>query len=389
MNKFLFLLFLSFPFFSEEKVNQNVLFELESMIMDDPATQALIISHNNEIILEEYAEGYDKDSLGTTWSIAKTFYGSLIGVAINSNLDVSLEMPLKNFISQFENDSRGDITLEELLAMKSGFKITEHENQEMFFSLDNLDFALNVKIDKPSGEIFEYNNVNTMLLNPVIEHIFKKEPHDVLIEEIFVPLDIKKYGLWEDSAGNDMTYYGIDLTARDLLKFGQLIDNNGVWNGKQIIDSEYLHRSISPLSKGKGEWFGLHWSIRKMSENKTLVGLEVTDGEMLYIIPEENIVVVRLTKYIHNPNKGYQINFGPLSYILWLPYSWVRAISEYLAPAPTGPDEEFVDDPNLNIPNTQAKGISMYHCPFTSPDECPGVSRIQDLIFGLSEPSPN
>ena len=185
----------------------------------------------------------------------------------------------------------------------------------------------------------------------MIEHIFKKEPHDVLIEEIFVPLDIKKYGLWEDSAGNDMTYYGIDLTARDLLKFGQLIDNNGVWNGKQIIDSEYLHRSISPLSKGKGEWFGLHWSIRKMSENKTLVGLEVTDGEMLYIIPEENIVVVRLTKYIHNPNKGYQINFGPLSYILWLPYSWVRAITEYLAPAPTGPDEEFVDDPNLNIPN--------------------------------------
>ena len=139
MNKFLFLLFLSFPFFSEEKVNQNVLFELESMIMDDPATQALIISHNNEIILEEYAEGYDKDSLGTTWSIAKTFYGSLIGVAINSNLDVSLEMPLKNFISQFENDSRGDITLEELLAMKSVFKITEHENQEMFFSLDKVE----------------------------------------------------------------------------------------------------------------------------------------------------------------------------------------------------------------------------------------------------------
>ena len=49
----------------------------------------------------------------------------------------------------------------------------------------------------------------------------------------------------------------------------------------------------------------------------------------------------------------------------------------------------FVDDPNINIPNTQAKGISIYHCPFTTPNNCPGVSKVQDLIFGLSEPNPN
>ena len=48
-----------------------------------------------------------------------------------------------------------------------------------------------------------------------------------------------------------MTYYGIDITPRDLMKFGQLIDNGGVWDGKQIIRSEFLAESINLFQKAK------------------------------------------------------------------------------------------------------------------------------------------
>ena len=368
-----------------DEINTEVFNQLKDYILDDPATQGVLISKNNQIIFEEYADGYDQNDLGTTWSLAKTFYAALIGVAIEQGYDVSLEDPIKKFIPEFSSDDRGDVSLRNLLAMKSGFEITQYENQEMFFSLNNLEFALNVKKVASAGEKYEYNNVNTMLLNPIIKSIFKRGAHEVLANEIFTPLGITYYGLWQDTEGNDMTYYGIDITPRDLMKFGQLIDNGGAWDGKQIIDQSFLAESIKPLSEGKGEWFGLHWSVRKFDQNKSLVGLEVTDGEMLYIIPEENLVFVRLTKYIHDSSKGYKVNFGPLAYLLWMPYSWVRAIIEFLAPAPSDGNEEFVDDPNLNIPNTQAKGISIYHCPFTSPDECEGVTKIQNLIFGLSE----
>ena len=372
-----------------DEINTEVFDQLKDYILDDPATQGVLISKNNQIIFEEYADGYDQNDLGTTWSLAKTFYAALIGVAIEQGYDVSLEDPIKKFIPEFSSDDRGDVSLRNLLAMKSGFEITQYENQEMFFSLNNLEFALNVKKVASAGEKYEYNNVNTMLLNPIIKSIFKRGAHEVLANEIFTPLGITYYGLWQDTEGNDMTYYGIDITPRDLMKFGQLIDNGGAWDGKQIIDQSFLAESIKPLSEGKGEWFGLHWSVRKFDQNKSLVGLEVTDGEMLYIIPEENLVFVRLTKYIHDSSKGYKVNFGPLAYLLWMPYSWVRAITEFLAPTPSDENEEFVDDPNLNIPNTQAKGISIYHCPFTSPDECEGVTKIQNLIFGLSESSAN
>ena len=59
-----------------------------------------------------------------------------------------------------------------------------------------------------------------------------KGAHEVLVNEIFIPLGISHYGLWQDTEGNDMTYYGIDITPRDLMKFGQLIDNRGIWSGK-------------------------------------------------------------------------------------------------------------------------------------------------------------
>ena len=128
---------------------------------------------------------------------------------------------------------------------------------------------MNVQPKEAQGSNYEYNNVNTMLLSPVIESIFSSEAHDVLINEIFKPLGIEKYGLWSDVAGNDMTYYGVDLTPKDFLKFTNMIANGGIYNGNQIVNKAFLAESTKPLSEGVGEWFGLHWSIRKFNGVKT------------------------------------------------------------------------------------------------------------------------
>ena len=71
--------------------------------------------------------------------------------------------------------------------------------------------------------------------------------------------------------------------------------NKGKQNGVQIIDEKFMFDSIQPISRGTGEWFGLHWSVRKFNESKTLVGLEVTDGQTMFLIPEERLAMVRFT----------------------------------------------------------------------------------------------
>ncbi len=386
MLRFLLILLLSSNILSAEKVNETVLNQLSNMIMSDPATQALIVSHKGNIILEQYGNGYSKTDFVTSQSIAKAFYAVLFGVAIEKGLLDDLDQPISDYLPEWKNDKRGEITIRNLLEMKSGLYRSESWNEEMFLSRNNLDFALSVELAKEPGEIFEYNNVNTALLGPVIEKIYNASPHEVLKKEILNPLEITEYGLWKDHALNDITFHGIDLAPLDFIKFGQLYAQKGSWEGKQLVNKAFMEQSMQPISEGPGELYGMHTSIRKMSENKRLLVKEGFNGQYLFVIPEENLVAVKFTKYLHNRENGYVISLGPMDYLLWLPFSWLKAIGE--AFAGDGESDPEQNDGSINMPATMSVK-DKFNCPNTTTDKCPPVQRMQDLVFGLTDLSPN
>ena len=386
MLRFLLILLLSFNILSTEKVNESVLNQLSNMIMSDPATQALIVSRNGNIILEQYGNGYSKTDFVTSQSIAKAFYAVLFGVAIEKGLLDDLDQPISDYLPEWKNDKRGEITIRNLLEMKSGLYRSESWNEEMFLSRNNLDFALSVELVKEPGEIFEYNNVNTALLGPVIEKIYNASPHEVLKKEILNPLEITEYGLWKDHALNDITFHGIDLAPLDFIKFGQLYAQKGSWEGKQLVNKAFMEQSMQPISEGPGELYGMHTSIRKMSENKRLLVKEGFNGQYLFVIPEENLVAVKFTKYLHNRENGYVISLGPMDYLLWLPFSWLKAIGE--AFAGDGESDPEQNDGSINMPATMSVK-DKFNCPNTTTDKCPPVQRMQDLVFGLTDLSPS
>ena len=386
MLRFLLILLLSSNILSAEKVNETVLNQLSNMIMSDPATQALIVSHKGNIILEQYGNGYSKTDFVTSQSIAKAFYAVLFGVAIEKGLLDDLDQPISDYLPEWKNDKRGEITIRNLLEMKSGLYRSESWNEEMFLSRNNLDFALSVELVKEPGEIFEYNNVNTALLGPVIEKIYNASPHEVLKKEILNPLEITEYGLWKDHALNDITFHGIDLAPLDFIKFGQLYAQKGSWEGKQLVNKAFMEQSMQPISEGPGELYGMHTSIRKMSENKRLLVKEGFNGQYLFVIPEENLVAVKFTKYLHNRENGYVISLGPMDYLLWLPFSWLKAIGE--AFAGDGESDPEQNDGSINMPATMSVK-DKFNCPNTTTDKCPPVQRMQDLVFGLTDLSPS
>ncbi len=386
MLRFLLILLLSSNILSAEKVNETVLNQLSNMIMSDPATQALIVSHKGNIILEQYGNGYSKTDFVTSQSIAKAFYAVLFGVAIEKGLLDDLDQPISDYLPEWKNDKRGEITIRNLLEMKSGLYRSESWNEEMFLSRNNLDFALSVELAKEPGEIFEYNNVNTALLGPVIEKIYNASPHEVLKKEILNPLEITEYGLWKDHSLNDITFHGIDLAPLDFIKFGQLYAQKGSWEGKQLVNKAFMEQSMQPISEGPGELYGMHTSIRKMSENKRLLVKEGFNGQYLFVIPEENLVAVKFTKYLHNRENGYVISLGPMDYLLWLPFSWLKAIGEAFAGDGESDPEE--SDGSINMPATMSVK-DKFNCPNTTTDKCPPVQRMQDLVFGLTDLSPN
>ena len=383
MVRFLLLSLFSLSLSASQSINKDVIAELNDMIMGDSATQALIVSHNGKILLEEYGEGYNKTDFVTSQSIAKAFYAVLFGVAIEKGLLNELDEPIKNYLPVWKDDERGEITIRNLLEMKSGLYRSESWNEEMFLSSNNLDFALNVELVSKPGELFEYNNVNTALLGPVIEQIFNASPHEVLKKEILEPLEITDYGLWKDHALNDVTFHGIDMAPIDFIKFGQLYAQNGMWDGQQIINKQFLEESIQPISEGPGEFYGMHTSIRKITETKRLLVKEGFNGQYLFVIPEHDLVVVKFTKYLHNRDNGYVISLGPMDYLLWLPFSWLKAIGEAFAGDGEASTEE-TGDGGINMPATMSVK-DKFNCPNTTTDKCPPVQKMQDLVFGLVE----
>ena len=383
MVRFLLLSLFSLSISASQSINKDVIAELNDMIMGDSATQALIVSHNGKILLEEYGEGYNKTDFVTSQSIAKAFYAVLFGVAIEKGLLNELDEPIKNYLPVWKDDERGEITIRNLLEMKSGLYRSESWNEEMFLSSNNLDFALNVELVSKPGELFEYNNVNTALLGPVIEQIFNASPHEVLKKEILEPLEITDYGLWKDHALNDVTFHGIDMAPMDFIKFGQLYAQNGMWDGQQIINKQFLEESIQPISEGPGEFYGMHTSIRKITETKRLLVKEGFNGQYLFVIPEHDLVVVKFTKYLRNRDNGYVISLGPMDYLLWLPFSWLKAIGEAFAGDGEASTEE-TGDGGINMPATMSVK-DKFNCPNTTTDKCPPVQKMQDLVFGLIE----
>ena len=91
---------------SEENVNETRLQTLEDIAFKDPATQALVVIKNGKIISERYAENYNQDSFGTSWSVAKSFYAALIGISIEKDEIKSLDDPVYKYLPAYKEDER-------------------------------------------------------------------------------------------------------------------------------------------------------------------------------------------------------------------------------------------------------------------------------------------
>tara|TARA_B100001287_G_scaffold46261_1_gene35317 strand:- start:903 stop:1955 length:1053 start_codon:yes stop_codon:yes gene_type:complete len=288
----------------------------------DEATQSVVVIKNGKIISEKYADGYDRNSHGTSWSMAKSYYAALIGISLDRNEIESLDDRVSKYLDYF-NDERSNITIRDLLDMSSGLDFPSHEHEKMFFQTDHLAYAKNVGVEKDAGLKFEYNNVNSMLLGDILLQATGKKA-DILFEErILEPLGITDYKLWKDEGGNVMTYCCVDMSARDYSKFGLLFARNGIWKENQIISKEFVDETFqvvwnltpnrfTDLNRG----YSLHWWISKYDDESKIFNTSGKFGQFTFVDRENDLIVTRITKY-KQQNSGSTQKWGVIKYIRW------------------------------------------------------------------------
>ncbi|MEM7003680.1 MAG: serine hydrolase, partial [Pseudomonadota bacterium] len=107
-------------------------------VFADTATQAALLVLNGYVIGERYAPDRDANSLGHSWSVAKSFYSAAVGVAIDEGWIQSVDQPAADFLTEWQGTAKETITIGNLLEMRSGFAA----DSSIFFADDQTNFAL-------------------------------------------------------------------------------------------------------------------------------------------------------------------------------------------------------------------------------------------------------
>ena len=279
-----------------------------SHIFTDQAVQSAVLVRNGWIIGERFSTGVDIDTLGTSWSVAKSFYAALIGIAIEEGWISSLNQPASEFLSEWVDSDKEAVTIQDILEMRAGYGA----NNGIYDETDQTKFAIDFPKTRVEGTTFEYSNPTSQLIEPIILRATGLDAQAYLTEKILSPIGIDSnlVGMWLDRSGtNPLTYMGLDMTPLDMARFGLLYARNGEWDGNQIVPGSYVQTSLSAQT----DFYGLHWWVL----NSAFFGAEppITisaamglDGQMIYVWPAEDLVLVVQTQYEHSANQGYVLS---------------------------------------------------------------------------------
>ena len=309
----------------ESNLNEEQVDKLFDLTFSDQATMGAVLIKDGYIVKEQYADGFNQDSYGTSWSTAKSFYAALIGISLDKGEIDSLDDPVSKYVKEYDTAGKKDITIRQILNMTSGLEFPSHEHEMMFFEDDHMEYALKVGMEGEPGEKFQYNNVNSMMIGEILKNATGKTAKTLIDERIFSKINLTNYTAWEDSAGNTLTYCCLDMSARDYSKFGLLFSRDGNWNGEQIISKEYVDESLKLYwgstpsmgwSHSDTRGYSLQWWVSKYDDQAKIYNTSGKFGQFVFVDKDRDIIFTRITKYY--PSGGEVQNFGPLRFLKFL-----------------------------------------------------------------------
>ena len=278
-------------------------------VFTDEAVQSAVLVDRGHVIGERYAEGYDAESYGTSWSVAKSFYSAAVGVAVDGGDIASLDQPASDFLTEWQGTDKEGITVRNMLEMRSGYP----EGEGIFRAGDQTTFALDADLATTPGTTFTYSNANSQLFEPLIRRATGTDAHTYLSRRILEPIGIDPttVGLWLDPSGeHPLTYCCIDMRPDDFARFGVLYARGGEWDGTRILSEDYIRESLVAHSAV----YGFQWWIMNTAffdgwnPPINVVAALGLDGQKIYVWRDEDVVLVVLTKYEHFRNQGYVLS---------------------------------------------------------------------------------
>lgn len=276
--------------------------EALNKINKDKGTVAYVIIKNDSIWFENYYDGFGEDSKSNSFSMAKSYVSGLMQKAIEQGKIKSLDQPVSDFFPEFSEGKGAKMTVGDLSSMSSGTNWVEAYYSPLsittraYFDDDLAKVILGLKVVDEPGTAYKYASGDTQLLAMVIEKATGKKLYDYLSESFWKPLGSENSTLWQvDSEENDLVkaYCCIASNAKDFARYGKLFKDHGKWNGKQILDSAFVAKSVTPRFPESPE-YGYGWWLLQNYKGKDYFMMRGHLGQYVIVQPDENVIIVRL-----------------------------------------------------------------------------------------------
>lgn len=275
-------------------------------------TRAVVVSHRGQLVVERY---YDSavDEHAEVRSVTKSVMATLVGAALREGRLPSLDAELGDLLPPYRPvmDPRTErITLRQLLTQTAGY--TAKQGDDLDLDRPLIPQLLRSGPANRPGADFEYQDGGPHLLSAVIAHNTGRTTLDYARQVLFEPLDIQTrpayegrlidvsepdverittFGWLRDLDGTHCGSFGLKLTARDMVKLGELYRHNGVYNGHRILDESFV-RAATRAQSGDlpGMDYGYLWWVTPLASESaySAIGLH---GQLIVVVPARELVV--------------------------------------------------------------------------------------------------
>ena len=281
-------------------------------------TRAVLVVYDGEIVGEQYAPGFDKNSVMIGWSMSKSLTAAVIGVLVKQGkLNPNAPAP----VPEWKHTAKERITLKQLLQQTSGLDYVEDYSQPgtansmLFEKGDMAAFIASLPLKFQPGTVFNYSSGNANILSRIIRQTVGDSGYAAFpYQSLFRKINMYSLVLEPDASG---TYIGSSYsyaTARDFARFGLLYYNNGQWRGEQILPANWVKETIKPCAADKQKHYGFQFWLNGYNAGDSTKRLypdvpadmyfaDGFGGQNIFIIPSKKLVVVRLGVNSINENE--------------------------------------------------------------------------------------
>ena len=265
-------------------------------------TRSLIVIYKDKIIAEKYTNGFDKNSKILGWSMTKSITGTLFGI-LEKQGKINIMKPAP--ITEWQNDERSKITINDLLHMNSGLEWEEDYTKisdvtKMLFQAEDMSQS---QINKPlvgkPNATWNYSSGTTNLLSGILRKQFKthQEYLDFWYSALIDKIGMNSMVVETDMAGNFVGSSYSWATTRDWAKFGLLYLHKGDWNGEQLFNESWAKYVATPTNTSNGNYgaqFWLNAGGQFPNVPKDMYYCSGYQGQMVAVFPSHDLVIVRM-----------------------------------------------------------------------------------------------